>query len=79
MAKRMDSDVFHKTLSCASSSIVGGYKSAVTKHANRLELEMGWQTRFHDHVIRDEPSFVRIAQYIKNNPHNWKNDRFFDG
>ncbi|MBU1822016.1 MAG: transposase [Bacteroidetes bacterium] len=61
------------------SSIVGGYKSAVTKHANRMELEMSWQTRFHDHVIRDEPSFVRITEYIKNNPQNWKDDRFFDG
>jgi putative transposase len=60
------------------SSIVGGYKSAVTKHANRLGLAMGWQTRFHDHVIRDEPSFVKITEYIINNPKNWKDDRFFD-
>ncbi len=30
------------------SSIVGGYKSAVTKHANRIGFENGWQTRFHD-------------------------------
>lgn len=35
------------------SSIVGGYKSAVTKHANRLGLDFAWQTRFYDHVIRD--------------------------
>lgn len=59
------------------ASIVGGYKSAVTKHANRLGLEMGWQTRFHDHVIRDEPAFVTITQYIINNPRNWSDDRFF--
>lgn len=60
------------------SSIVGGYKSAVTKHANRLGLPMGWQVRFHDHVIRDDPSFVRITEYIKNNPRNWTDDRFYN-
>lgn len=60
------------------SSIVGGYKSAVTKHANRMGLEMGWQALFHDHVIRDEPSFVRITEYINNNPRNWSDDRFFN-
>ncbi|WP_247236194.1 transposase [Telluribacter sp. SYSU D00476] len=59
------------------SSIVGGYKSAVTKHANRLGLEFGWQSRFHDHVIRDEKSFITISEYIINNPSNWSQDRFF--
>ncbi len=60
------------------SSIVGGYKSAVTRHTHRLGLEFDWQARFHDHVIRDEPSFTRIAEYINSNPKNWKDDRFFD-
>jgi len=35
------------------SSIIGGYKSAVTKHANRFEFEFGWQSLFHDHIIRN--------------------------
>lgn len=30
----------------SASSIIGGYKSAVTKHCNRLGIEFGWQTRF---------------------------------
>jgi REP element-mobilizing transposase RayT len=58
------------------SSIIGSYKSAVTKHANRLGFEFGWQSRFHDHVIRNEESFKRIQNYIINNPKNWKEDRF---
>jgi hypothetical protein len=28
------------------SAIIESYKAAVTKHANRLGLENGWQTRF---------------------------------
>lgn len=59
------------------SSIIGGYKSAVTKHANRLGFEFGWQTRFHDHIIRDEKSFETISNYIINNPTNWGNDKFY--
>lgn len=58
------------------SSIVGGYKSAVTKHANRLGFEFAWQTRFYDHIIRDEQSFDNISLYIINNPKNWGKDKF---
>jgi putative transposase len=47
------------------SSIIGSYKAAVTKHANRLGLEFGWQTRFHDHIIRNNEEFERIATYIE--------------
>ncbi|MFN8344393.1 MAG: transposase [Spirosomataceae bacterium] len=59
------------------SSIIGSYKSAVTKHCNRLGLEFAWQTRFHDHIIRNDASFQRISEYIKNNPANWKDDKFY--
>lgn len=59
------------------SSIIGSYKSAVTKHANRMGLENGWQTRFHDHIIRNDGEYQRINDYIDNNPANWKEDKFF--
>ncbi|HQN84508.1 MAG TPA: hypothetical protein PL079_08950, partial [Tenuifilaceae bacterium] len=60
------------------SSIIGSYKSAVTKHAHRLGFEFGWQTRFHDHIIRDDASFQTITHYILNNPTNWQEDKFFN-
>jgi REP element-mobilizing transposase RayT len=59
------------------SSIVGGYKAAVTKHANRLKLDFAWQPRFYDHIIRDEQSFRTISNYILNNPQSWAQDKFF--
>ena len=59
------------------SSIIGSYKSAVTKYCNRLGLPFAWQSRFHDHIIRDEKSFQRISEYIINNPLNWPDDQFF--
>jgi len=53
------------------SSIIGGYKSAVTKHANRLGIKFKWQALFYDHIIRDQKSFDNISNYIRNNPANW--------
>ncbi len=58
------------------SSIVGSYKSAVTKHSHRLGFDFAWQSRFYDHIIRDEKSYNKIANYIVNNPAKWANDKF---
>jgi putative transposase len=58
------------------SSIIGSYKSAVTKHANRLGIPFGWQSRFYDHIIREDAEFLRIADYIENNVANWSDDKF---
>ena len=59
------------------SSIIGSYKSAVTKHSNRLGLCFTWQSRFHDHIIQNDKSYQRIKNYIINNPRNWEDDMFF--
>ncbi|PIE48412.1 MAG: transposase [Flavobacteriales bacterium] len=56
------------------STIIRSYKSAVTKHAHRLGFEFQWQSRFYDHIIRDEQSFQRISDYILNNPQCWNED-----
>ena len=61
------------------SSIIGGYKSAVTKHARRLGFEFAWQPSFWDHVIRNEGEHQRIAQYIINNPEKWEMDKLNGG
>ncbi len=57
------------------SSIVGSYKSAVSKHARRLGFDFSWQSRFHDHIIRDEHAYLNISNYIENNPAKWEEDR----
>jgi len=59
------------------SSIIGGFKSVVTKHSHRLGYDFKWQARFHDHIIRDAEEYQRIANYIANNQRNWKDDRFY--
>ena len=47
------------------STVVRSYKSAVTRHANRLGLEYGWQARFHDRIIRNDAEYQRISDYIR--------------
>ena len=59
--------------------IVRAYKSAVTRMAYRDGLlphaTPVWQRNYWDHVIRDGGEHDRIAQYIRDNPTNWKGDR----
>ena len=59
------------------SSIVGSYKSAVTKHTRRLGFEFEWQKLFYENKIRNEESHDNITNYIKNNVVNWDKDRFY--
>jgi len=46
--------------------IKGIYNSGTRK----LNIEFGWQERFHDHIIRNEGEYMRISEYILNNPAN---------
>ena len=59
-------------------SIMRGFKSAVTTASKKLNIEFGWQARFHDHIIRNYDELIRISNYIKTNPQNWKGDKFFN-
>jgi putative transposase len=56
------------------ASVMRGFKSAVTTAARQLNISFDWQTRFHDHVIRDDDEFRRIAYYIEQNPMSWDKD-----
>ena len=58
------------------SSIVGGYKAAVTKHLKRMGYMFAWQTGFYDEIIRDVDAYQNVKRYIENNPINWKGDEY---
>ncbi len=53
------------------SAIIRSYKSAVTKFASEQRLDFAWQTRFYEHIIRNDDEFNRIRLYIQNNPEKW--------
>ena len=59
------------------SLFVACFKSMVTMNARKINSGFGWQTRFHDHIIRNDEEYQRIANYIENNPANWGKDKYF--
>ncbi len=59
------------------SSLIAGYKSAVTKSINILRNTPGfpvWQKNYFERVIRNEKELLRIREYIHNNPVQWDLD-----
>ena len=58
-------------------SVIRGIKSAVTKYAIEHDIPFAWQSRYHDHIIRNQLEMNRIADYIENNPLRWELDRFY--
>ena len=58
-------------------SIIGQFKSIVTKRINRLHHETVipvWQRNYYERVIRDDVELDRIREYIRNNPATWETD-----
>lgn len=57
--------------------ILNQYKRKCTIEARKIWTGFGWQSRFHDHIIRDAEEFERISKYIRDNPAKWISDRFY--
>ena len=57
-------------------AIIRSYKSSVTRWCRRNDDDIfHWQSRFYEHIIRDEKSLNNIRRYIINNPAKWTEDR----
>lgn len=62
--------------------ILGAFESIATVEYIRGVKNNNWQTfdkklwqrNYHEHIIRDEQSYLKISDYIINNPANWDND-----
>ena len=65
--------------------VIGAFKSIVGGEYIRGVKTMDWepfhqrllQRNFWEHIIRNMNSFSKIANYIINNPANWKDDKFY--
>jgi REP element-mobilizing transposase RayT len=73
-------DEHNSALSVAD--IVGRFKSLTTTRYIKGVKAFGWprfsgtfwQRNYHEHVIRDEQDWGRIAEYIMDNPAKWADD-----
>ncbi len=78
---------FGKPTSNTIPTIIRGFKAAVTKQINTIQINAGkynmperiWQKNYYEHVIRNEVSLNKIREYIISNPLNWKEDDLFIG
>lgn len=55
------------------STIIQQTKGYVTKQIGRSI----WQSRFHDHVVRNQVDYDDIYRYIENNPTQWELDELY--
>ena len=56
-------------------SIVAQYKSVCTKRIRDMGYgDFGWQTRYYDHILRDQNAVDRVRAYIRDNPWKWTCD-----
>jgi len=60
------------------SVCIGEIKSAITKYAHENKIDFDWQSRFHDHIVRDRSEMNRIVSYIENNVSKWETDCFYN-
>jgi len=59
-------------------AVVGQFKSICTKRIRSAGYwDFRWQTRFYDHLIRDDEDLNRIREYIQNNPIQWAMDKLY--
>ena len=59
------------------SKIVRRYKGRCSFECKKINPNFAWQSRFHDHIIRNSKSFENIQNYIEQNPLKWKEDTFY--
>lgn len=72
--KVVDEDVKIKSL----SSLMGAFKTTASHKIHEEGFEdFAWHRSFHDHIIRDEASYLRISNYIDVNPQKWFEDKFY--
>ena len=57
------------------AKVINALKSLTTRQYGKPL----WQRSYHDHIIRDEPDYLRIWQYIDENPQKWNEDCYFTG
>ncbi|MCQ2263652.1 MAG: transposase [Bacteroidales bacterium] len=60
-------------------TIIRGLKARVSRYASLHNIKFHWQSRYHDHIVRNQQEMNKIAEYIENNPLRWELDCFHPG
>ena len=57
--------------------VVRWFKGRTTFECRKNQCALTWQRNYYEHIIRDEQSYHRIADYIVNNPASWDKDDLY--
>jgi hypothetical protein len=76
-----DNKKYHATI----GDVMDWFKTMTTNEYIRGVKNLGWppfdrklwQRNYYEHIIRDEQSYERIAEYIISNPAKWQDDKLF--
>ena len=71
---------FGKPIPNSLPTIIGSFKSAVTKGINRRRGTTGtsvWQRGYYERIVRNEHALNHVRQYIEENPLRWHYDHFY--
>ncbi len=61
------------------SELMGAFKTTSSKLIHLAGYpDFQWQRSFHDHIIKDEKSYLNIFNYIETNPERWDEDKFYN-
>jgi putative transposase len=61
------------------SIIINQYKGSVIRIARKNGYnEFSWQSRFYEHIIRNDNDLHRKRTYIRNNPLKWELDEYYN-
>ena len=70
---------FGKMVKNSLSIIINQYKGSVTRFARQNGYPgFTWQSRFYEHIIRNDNDLFRIRTYIENNPLKWEIDEYYN-
>ena len=59
-------------------NIVGAFKAGVSREIHKIDSELNiWQSRFYDHIIKDDVDHENVWTYIDENPIKWENDEYY--
>ena len=60
-----------------TNAVIPHFVSTLKRFCNRDIGHNIFQRSFHDHIIRGEKDYLKIWEYIDNNPIRWKEDCFY--
>ena len=59
------------------SSVISRFVGTFKRFCNKEYGENIWQSRYYDHVVRNQQDYNEIWEYIENNPVKWIDDMYY--